>query len=93
LPHPGKHGALLCSGHRSSTDSDTIKFRASANESKTPFVWIDAEYRSMRYGGLHVCWNVWTLDLAHALDIDQAIWRSIAEWNLVKKNDTAFSPR
>ena len=84
-PHAGKRGALFCSGHRTSSDADTIKFRTSANENTTPFVWIDAEYRSTLYGGIHVYWQVWTLDLAHAIDIDEAIWRSLAEWNLLDR--------
>ena len=92
-PHAGKRGALFCSGHRTPSDPDTIKFRTSANENTTPFVWIDAEYRSTQYGGIHVYWQVWTLDLAHAIEIDQAIWRSLLEWNVMEGNDTAFSPR
>jgi len=88
VPHPGKQGALFCSGHRTPSDPDTIKFRTSANESTTPFVWIDAEYRSTHCGGIHVYWQVWTLDLAHAIDIDQVIWRSLAEWNLLNRTES-----
>jgi hypothetical protein len=82
-PHPGYQGGLLCWGHRTSSDSDRLSFRTFAHEDVTPFVRIDAVYTSKRYGGILVYWQVWTLDVAHGRDIDQAIWKSLAEWNLL----------
>jgi hypothetical protein len=84
-PHPGYKGGLLCWSHRTSWDGDTFRFRTFAYEDMTPFVWIDAGYTSKHYGGVRVYWDVWTLDLARARDIDQAIWNSLAEWNLVSE--------
>ena len=49
----------------------------------TPFLLLQANYRSSHYGGIHVYWQVWTSDLAHGRDIDQAIWNSLTDWNLL----------
>jgi hypothetical protein len=52
----------------------------------TPFYQLEGDYESPHYGGIRIYWNVWTLDVAHGRDIDQAIWNSLAEWNLVACN-------
>jgi hypothetical protein len=90
-PHPGYEGGLLCWGHLTSSDPDTLAFSAFAYEDMTPFVWIDAHRRSKHYGGIQVYWQVWTLDVAHGRDIDQAIWKKLTEWNLIEENDAASS--
>ena len=75
-------GGMRCSGRRAPSDPDEIRFDTSVY-SITPFLLLHANYRSSHYGGIHVYWQVWTLDLAHGRDIDQAIWKSLTEWNLV----------
>jgi hypothetical protein len=85
-PHPGYKGGLVCWDDRASSNADRFGFRTFAYEEMTRFVWIDAHYRSRHYGGIQVYWDVWTLDLAHARDIDQAIWNSLTEWNLIEEN-------
>jgi hypothetical protein len=89
-PHPGYKGGLLCWSHRTAWDRDTLRYRTFAYEDVTPFVWIDAHHGSKIYGGILVYWDVWTLDLARARDIDQAIWNTLAEWNLA--GDPATQP-
>jgi hypothetical protein len=51
-------------------------------ESAPPFVLIQADYGSPRYGKTHLYWQVWTSDISHALEIDSAIWNLLSEWNL-----------
>jgi hypothetical protein len=51
-------------------------------ESAPPFVLIQADYTSPRYGKTHLWWQVWTSDISHALEIDNAIWNLLSEWNL-----------
>jgi hypothetical protein len=87
---PNLKGGLFCSGHRTPADPDTIAFKTFSYD--TPFVLIDANYASTRYGGIHVYWSVWTVDVAQGRDIDQAVWKSLTEWNLIEGND-ASSPR
>jgi hypothetical protein len=88
---PRPQGGLFCSGHRTPSDPDTIILDTKTYSS--PFVLIDAGYPSKHYGGIHVYWNVWTLDVARARDIDQAVWKSLKSWNLLEKDDSTSSPR
>jgi hypothetical protein len=85
-PDPSRKGGLFCSGHRTPADPDTIAFRTFSYD--TPFVLIDADYPSTHYGGIHVYWSVWTLDVANGPDIDQAVWKSLTDWNLVSESAT-----
>jgi len=80
-------GGMLCSGHRSPSDPDEMRFHTHSY-TMTPFLLLQADYGSSHYGGIHVYWQVWTLDLAHGRDIDQAIWKSLTEWNLVSEPPT-----
>jgi hypothetical protein len=57
-------------------------------ESAPPFVLIQANYRSPKYGKTHLYWQVWTSDIAHALEIDGAIWNLISEWNILTPKET-----
>jgi hypothetical protein len=50
------------------------------------FVEIQASYNSARYGGLSVWWKSFTSDISHWRDIDDEVWKLVAEWNLL---DTA----
>jgi hypothetical protein len=77
-------GGMLCSGHRTPSDPDEIRFDTHSYKI-TPFLLLQADYRSVHYGGIHIYWQVWTLDVSHGRDIDQAIWNSLAEWNLVSQ--------
>lgn len=74
-------GGMRCSGHRAPSDPDDIRLTSHSNN--TPFLLLQANYRSSHYGGIHIYWQVWTLELAHARDIDRAIWNSLTEWNLL----------
>jgi len=87
-PDPSRKGGWTCHGQRTPSDPDIIKLDTKSYRS--PFVLIDADYESSHYGGIHVYWMVWTSDVVHARDIDQAIWKSLAEWNLV--NEPRSSP-
>jgi hypothetical protein len=62
-------------------------------ESAPPFVLIQANYRSPRFGKTHVYWQVWTSDISHALEIDSAIWKSLSEWNLLPTPEAQTGPR
>jgi hypothetical protein len=85
VPVHGEYkGGFLCWGHRAPPDYDALTFRTFP-DTRTPFIWIDAQHESRRYGGINVHWQVWTLDIARAHDIDQAIWDSLTEWNLVSE--------
>jgi hypothetical protein len=55
----------------------------------TSFVEIHAYYESTRYGGLTVWWKSFTSDISHWRDIDDEVWKLIAEWKL---SDTAEDP-
>jgi len=70
-----------CSGNRGSSDSDVVKLQY-RDYSATPFLLVQAQYTSARYGGVVVYWQAWILDVSHALDIDATIWKSIEDWNL-----------
>jgi hypothetical protein len=59
---------------------DTVKLRYW--ERGPSFVEIQAFYKSNRYGGTQVWWKTFTSDLAHWRDIDDEVWRLIADWNL-----------
>jgi hypothetical protein len=80
---PSEQGGLTCWGHRSPSEPDEMNFRTFGYKNQTPFIWINANYISSHYGGIRVYWQVWTLDVAHARDIDQAVWQSLSDWNLV----------
>jgi hypothetical protein len=73
-----------CSGSRSNSELHL----SYSSYSATPFVFVNADYPSSRYGRIQVYWQGWTLDVSHALEIDAAIWKSIEDWNLFK-NPTA----
>lgn len=81
-----EQGGLTCWGHRSPSERDEIHFRTFAYENMTPFVWINANYVSSHFGGIRVYWQVWTLDVARAREIDQAIWKTLIDWNLVSES-------
>jgi hypothetical protein len=73
-----------CYRHPSKPDSKGTRFRY-RDYSSTPFILIQANYISPRYGHIHIHWTAWTLNISHALEIDDAIWKSIEEWNLLNK--------
>jgi len=85
-PHPRDQGGLWCQGHRTPSDPDII--RLSTKSFGWPFVLLDADYESSHYGKIHVYWWGWTSDLAHAREIDLAIWNLLAEWNLASEPAT-----
>jgi hypothetical protein len=72
-----------CFGGSSVSESDFMSVRY-GRYAATPFVLVLADYASVRYGGVHVFWKAWTSDPSHIPDIDEAIWKSIDEWNLLK---------
>lgn len=57
-------------------------------EGAPPFVLIQADYGSPKYGKTHLYWQVWTSDISHALEIDGAIWKLISEWNISARKET-----
>jgi hypothetical protein len=82
---------INCNGNRSTADSDVIKLEYRHYPS-TPFVLVLAEYDSSHYGGLRVNWKAWILDPSHALDVDRAIWNSLADWNLLDSTENKGEP-
>jgi hypothetical protein len=70
-----------CSGKREPSDPDIVDLQY-RDYAATPFVLVQAQYTSTRYGGIDVYWQAWILDVSHALEIDAAIWKSIENWNL-----------
>lgn len=73
-----------CSGRLTKAYPDVTKIMY-RKYSATPFVLVLADYPSSRYGGIHLYWKAWILDVANARNIDLAIWKSIEDWNLVNK--------
>jgi hypothetical protein len=73
-----------CSGSRPNSEVHL----SYSSYSATPFVFVNAEYPSSRYGRIQVYWQGWTSDISHALDIDAAIWKSIADWNLLNNTES-----
>jgi hypothetical protein len=53
------------------------------------FVEIHATYTSSRYGGLLVWWHTYTSDVAHWRDIDDEVWKLVAQWNLLDNAESA----
>lgn len=72
-----------CSGHRSPGDSDVTKVTLKLDTPNTHFILIQADYSSLRYGGIHVYWQTWTSEASHWREIEAAIFKSLADWNLV----------
>ena len=53
------------------------------------FVEIHASYTSSRYGGLLVWWHTYTSDISHWRDVDDEVWRLVAQWNLLDNAESA----
>jgi hypothetical protein len=85
-------GGMLCSGQRSPSDPDEIRFDTHSYRI-TPFLLLQADYKSSHYGGIHIYWQVWTLGISHGREIDRAIWKSLTEWNLVDESIATVSQR
>jgi hypothetical protein len=90
-PYPNYQGGMLCWTPRRPSESDELRITTAINLKRSPLVFIDAVNRSRRYGGILIYWQVSTSDLEHALDIDQTIWKTLSDWNLVESNDGAPS--
>jgi hypothetical protein len=70
-----------CSGSRPNSELNLSYTSYSA----TPFVFVNADYPSSRYGKIQVYWQGWISDVSHALEIDATIFNSIEDWNLMNK--------
>jgi hypothetical protein len=81
-----------CFAGSSVSESDFMSVRY-GKYAATPFVLVIADYSSIRYGGIHVFWKTWTLDPSHIPDIDETIWKSIDEWNLLNNSTRAREQR
>ena len=77
-----------CSGGPSNAE---LKLHYSSY-SATPFVLVNADYPSSRYGRIQVYWQGWISDVTHAVDIDAAIWKSIEDWDLLNKPAAQANP-
>ena len=71
-----------CSGHRTSGETDITKITLKLNTPNTRFVLVQADYDSSHFGGIHVPWQAWTLDVASWREIENAIFNSISDWDL-----------
>jgi hypothetical protein len=80
-----------CNGNRTAADPDGTKLEYRTYPS-TPFVLVIADYDSSQYGGIHVYWKAWILDASRALDVDRAVWNSLADWNLVTEPENKIEP-
>lgn len=81
---PREIAGLTCSvycwrGHSGDSDFLQLKYQG-LNRS---FIKIYAEYWSPRYGGTNMHWETVTSDLSHWRDIDDEVWKLIADWNLL----------
>jgi hypothetical protein len=89
-------GAYFCRAPGAAADPDadpevlTLKYFPN---SAAPFILIQANYRSPRYGKTHLYWQVWTSNISHALEIDGAIWKTLSEWNLLPTPEAQTGPR
>jgi hypothetical protein len=91
VPKPGWEWSF-CSGKQTTSDSDVTSYRY-RRYGATPFALLIADNESSRYGGIYVHWTVLTVDVSHALDIDRAVWNSLADWNLVTEPENKTEPR
>ena len=73
-----------CSGSRSNSELHL----SYSSYGATPFVFVNADYPSSRYGRIQVYWQGWISDVSYALDIDAAIWKSIADWDLINNTES-----
>jgi len=80
-----------CFGGTRVSDTDFMRARY-GRYAATPFVLVIADYPSIRYGGIHVFWKAWTLDPSHIPDIDETIWKSINEWNVLNNSTRSHEP-
>jgi hypothetical protein len=71
---------FFCSGPRS-VGSELVKLQFKQENSS--FVLILADYSSSRYGGTRIYWKTVISDISHWRDIDQEMWRLLADWNLL----------
>jgi len=84
------HGiaGLKCAGWCSGPNgSDTVKLKYWQRTAS--FVEIQASYDSARYGGLSVWWKCFTSDISHWRDIDDEVWKLVAQWNLLDNAESA----
>ena len=94
-------GGLTCSipnyagspPHCSSDRSNSELHFSYSSYSATPFVFVNADYPSSRYGRIQVYWQGWISDISHALDIDAAIWKFIADWDLKDNTESQTAKR
>jgi hypothetical protein len=74
-----------CFGNRSEGDPDVTRVRLKLDTPATHFVLIQADYLSSKYGGIRVYWQTWTSEVSHWRDIDTAVIKNIADWNLLSR--------
>lgn len=80
-----------CYGNGTKTDPDVPRFTYHKYPF-TSFVLLQGDYPSSRYGRIHVYWQTWTSDISHGLDINEAIWKTLAEWNLLNNTHDQTGP-
>jgi hypothetical protein len=91
-PIPKLQQPYLCYGAGTKTDPDVPIFMYDKYKF-TPFVRLKGDYPSSKYGRIHIYWSTWTSDMSHGIDIDKAVWRTLAEWNLLPEAETQTVPR
>lgn len=81
---PREIAGLTCSAYcwkGQSGDSDFVQLKYEVLNPS--FIQIYAAYWSPRYGGTGMHWQVVISDLSHWRDIDDEVWKLIADWNLL----------
>ena len=73
-----------CSGPKGS-DTVTLNYW----QRSAAIVEIQAHYNSVRYGGVSVWWKSFTSDISHWRDIDDEVWKLVAQWNLLDNAERA----
>jgi hypothetical protein len=89
-------GALTCTrsycyGSRNETELYVPRFTYH-KYAYTSFVLVQGDYPSSRYGRIHVYWQAWTSDISHGMEIDETVWKTLAEWNALPITETQTEP-
>ena len=90
-------GALTCTqsycyGSANKNKPDVPRFNYH-KYAYTSFVLVQGDYPSSRYGRIHVYWQAWTSDISHGTDIDDTVWKTLAEWNVPALKEPQSGPR
>jgi len=90
VPQVPYYGWVFCSGTPSGDPRPvTLQFL----QTNAQFVLIMVDYDSSRYGGVHVFCKALTSDISHWRNIDDEMWRLLADWKVLPLTESQTGPR